>query len=55
MPQNLDDESTKHIRTAADLVRFKRALKVTCESCGNARTIFGFDLVKQFATVDTGD
>ena len=25
--QFLDDESTKHIRTAADLVRFKRALK----------------------------
>jgi hypothetical protein len=46
--------STKHIRTAADLVRFKCALKVTCDRCGNARTITGFDVARQFGTMDLG-
>lgn len=44
--------STKHIRTAADLVRFKTALKVECGRCGNSRTMSGFDVVKQFGTAD---
>jgi hypothetical protein len=38
--------STKHVRTAADLVRFKTALKIECTSCGNSRTMGGFDVVK---------
>jgi hypothetical protein len=46
--------STKHIRTAADLVRFKCALKVECGRCGNSRTMSGFDVVKQFGTADLG-
>ena len=37
--------STKHIRTAADLVRFKRALKITCERCGNCQTVAAIDVV----------
>ena len=44
--------STKHIRTAADLVRFKTALKVECDRCGNSRTMSGFDVVKQFGTAE---
>jgi hypothetical protein len=36
--------STKHVRTAADLVRFKCGLKIECGSCGYARTMNGFDI-----------
>lgn len=38
--------STKHIRNAADLVRFRSSLKITCERCGNAQTISGVDAAK---------
>jgi len=44
--------STKHVRTAADLVRFKTALKVECGSCGNSRTLSGYDVVKLCGTQD---
>jgi hypothetical protein len=44
--------STKHIRTAADLVRFKSVLKVECGSCGNSRTMSGFEVVKQFGSTE---
>jgi ribosomal protein L44E len=44
--------STKHVRTVADLVRFKTALKVECTSCGNSRTMSGFDLAKDCGTQD---
>ena len=44
--------STKHVRTAADLIRFKTALRVECTSCGNSRTMSGFDLVKLCGTED---
>jgi hypothetical protein len=44
--------STKHIRSAADLVRFKSALKVECGRCGNSRTMTGLDVVKQFGTAE---
>ncbi len=36
--------STKHIRTAADLVRFKASLKVECGRCGNSLTLSGFEV-----------
>ena len=38
--------STKHVRTAGDLVRFKCALKVECDSCHNATTLTGFDVAR---------
>jgi hypothetical protein len=38
--------STKHIRTASDLVRFKAALKVECGACGNSLTLGGFELAR---------
>lgn len=38
--------STKHVRTAGDLVRFKTALKIECVSCGNSRTLSSYDVVK---------
>ena len=38
--------STKHIRTAADLVRFKCALRITCGACGNANTVSGTEVVQ---------
>lgn len=44
--------STKHVRTAADLVRFKTALKVECTICGNSRTMGGFEVAKRCGTQD---
>jgi len=44
--------STKHVRTAADLVRFKTALKVECGRCGNSRTLTGYDVAKLCGTQD---
>lgn len=38
--------STKHVRTAADLVRFGAALKVDCSHCGASRTLDGPEAVK---------
>jgi hypothetical protein len=37
--------STKHIRTAADLVRFGAGLKIECLNCGSARTLTGTEMV----------
>ena len=42
--------STKHVRTAADLVRFKCALKVECKACGNSVTLGGFDVARSLGT-----
>ena len=36
--------STKHVRTAADLVRFGCSLKVECMACGAAHTITGIEV-----------
>ena len=36
--------STKHVRTAADLVRFGCSLKVECNACGAARTMTGAEV-----------
>lgn len=33
--------STKHVRSAADLVRFGASLKVECGECGSAKTMSG--------------
>ena len=38
--------STKHVRTAADLVRFGTGLKVDCASCGNSRTMDGYAVAR---------
>ena len=45
--------STKHVRDTADLVRFKCALKITCDGCGNARTLDGFEAVRTFGALDS--
>jgi len=42
--------STKHIRSAADLDRFKCALKIECAGCGNSTTLNGFDVAKACGT-----
>lgn len=42
--------STKHVRTAADLARFKCALKIECANCGNSNTMDGFDVAKAYGT-----
>ena len=44
--------STKHIRTAADLARFKAALKVECRDCGNSITLSGFDVARACGSDD---
>ena len=38
--------SFKHVRTAADLVRFKCALRVECGRCHNATTMTGYEVAK---------
>jgi hypothetical protein len=43
--------STKHIRTTGDLMRFDAALKVTCRSCGAARTFNAVDAVMTFGNI----
>jgi ribosomal protein L44E len=43
---------TKHVRTAADLVRFKTALKIECTNCGNSRTLSGYEIVKLCGSQD---
>ena len=42
--------STKHVRSAADLARFKCALRIECRSCGNSTTVNGFDMAKAYGT-----
>jgi hypothetical protein len=42
--------STKHVRSAADLVRFGAGLKIDCLSCGNSRTLDGYGAVKACGT-----
>lgn len=38
--------STKHVRTAADLVRFDAGLWIECGDCGSARTLDGYEVAK---------
>jgi len=38
--------STKHIRTATDLVRFGAGIKIECGECGAARTLDGYEAAK---------
>ena len=45
-----DQMSTKHVRTAADLVRFGSGLRVDCEACGASRTLDGFEVAKSAGT-----
>jgi hypothetical protein len=42
--------STKHVRTAADLVRFGCGLRIECGCCANARTLDGFAVAKACGT-----
>lgn len=39
--------STKHVETAADLVRFGCSLQIMCGYCGAARTMCGVEVVQQ--------
>ena len=42
--------STKLVRSAADLARFRCALKIECGGCGNSTTLNGFDVAKAYGT-----
>jgi hypothetical protein len=42
--------STKHIRSAADLVRFKCGLNIVCDGCGYSRTMDGIDVARSWGT-----
>ena len=44
--------STKHVRTTADLVRFGAGLKIDCLSCGNSRTLDGFEAAKACGMIE---
>lgn len=44
--------STKHIDTAADLVRFGASLKIECRECGSARTVSGAEAVRMLGALD---
>lgn len=37
---------------SADLIRFKTAVKIECTSCGNSRTVSGFEVVQICGTQD---
>jgi hypothetical protein len=39
--------STKHVRTAFDLVRFKLGLSVKCRSCGHLLTLAGHEVARE--------
>ena len=38
--------STKHIRTTADLCRFRASVRIECGACGAARTLSGTQMVQ---------
>ena len=38
--------STKHINTAADLVRFGAGVRIDCAKCGASKTMTGAEMVK---------
>jgi len=40
--------STKHVRSAADLARFKCGLKIECGGCGNSRMLDGIEVAKTY-------
>lgn len=44
--------STKHSRTAADLVRFGASVRIDCGKCGATKTLGGAEVVK---ACDAGD
>lgn len=44
--------STKHIRTIADLVRFRASLKVECADCGASRTLAGVEAAAMAGNCD---
>ena len=46
---------TKHVRTAADLARFKCGLKIECGGCGNSRTLDGIEVAKTYGIKSRGD
>lgn len=46
LPAYPEAMSTKHVRNAADLVRFGAGLKIDCGSCGAARTLDGMEAFK---------
>ena len=46
--------STKHVRDTADLVRFKCALKITCDGCANARTLDGLPNLPKLTRLEVG-
>ena len=42
--------STKHVRSAADLARFRCGLKIECGGCGYSRTMDGIVVAKVCGT-----
>lgn len=43
--------STKHVRTAFDLVRFNLGLSVKCLACGHLLTPEGYEVVREIGTL----
>ena len=43
--------STKHVRTASDLVRFKLGLSVECLACGHVLTLEAREVVKEVGSL----
>lgn len=44
--------STKHVRTALDLVRFHLGLSVKCRACGHLLTLEGYEVVKEIGSLE---
>ena len=46
--------STKHVRTTADLVRFRCSARIECQGCHAARTMSGVELAMACGSVPLG-
>jgi len=44
--------SAKHIRTTADLVRFRASVRIDCSGCAAARTLTGPEVVTRCGVTD---
>ena len=47
--------STKHVRTAFDLVRFNLGLSVECLACGHKLTLEAYDVVRAVETLSLSE
>ena len=47
--------SNKHVRTPADLIRFKCGAAIDCATCGCSKHVSGLEIFKQFGSTPLSD